>query len=126
MTGTAETSKEEFLKVYGLEVVTIPTHREIKRIDRNDLIFQNEKGKFKAIAKKVKQLQEKGQPVLIGTVSIEKNELLSAYLMSEGVVHTVLNAKNHEKEGAIIADAGKKGSVVVATNMAGRGVAIRN
>jgi preprotein translocase subunit SecA len=125
MTGTAETSKEEFLKVYGLEVVTIPTHREIKRIDQNDLIFQNEKGKFKAIAQKVKELQAKGQPVLIGTVSIEKNELLSAYLSSVGVAHTVLNAKNHEKEGAIIADAGRKGSVVIATNMAGRGVDIK-
>lgn len=125
MTGTAETSKEEFLKVYGLEVVAIPTHRPVKRIDQNDFIFQNEKGKFKAIAKKVKTLQEKGQPVLIGTVSIEKNELLSAYLSSEGVAHTVLNAKNHEKEGAIIADAGRKGSVVIATNMAGRGVDIK-
>jgi preprotein translocase subunit SecA len=125
MTGTAETSKEEFLKVYGLEVVTVPTHNPIQRIDRNDLIFQNEKGKFKAIAKKVKELQDKGQPVLIGTVSIEKNELLSAYLSSEGVAHTVLNAKNHEKEGTIIADAGRKGSVVIATNMAGRGVDIK-
>ncbi len=125
MTGTAETSKEEFFKVYGLDVVTIPTHRQIARIDHNDLIFQTEKGKFRALAKQVKELQDKGQPVLIGTVSIERNELLSAYLSSEGVKHTVLNAKNHEKEGEIIAEAGKRGSVVVATNMAGRGVDIK-
>lgn len=125
MTGTAQTSAEEFYKVYELEVITVPTHREIKRVDKNDLIFQTEKGKFKAIAKKVKELQEKGQPVLIGTVSIEKNELLSAYLTGEGVKHTVLNAKNHEREGEIIAQAGAKRSVVVATNMAGRGVDIK-
>ena len=125
MTGTAKTSSEEFFKVYGLEVITVPTHREINRIDHNDLIYQTEKGKFAAIARKVKELQEKGQPVLIGTVSIEKNELLSAYLSDEGVKHTVLNAKNHEREGEIIAQAGRKGSVVVATNMAGRGVDIK-
>jgi preprotein translocase subunit SecA len=125
MTGTAETSKEEFYKVYGLDVVSIPTHRKVARIDRQDLIFQNEKGKLKAIAKKTKELQDKGQPVLIGTISIEKNELLSAYLTSEGVRHTILNAKNHEKEGEIVADAGRKGAVTVATNMAGRGVDIR-
>lgn len=125
MTGTAKTSGEEFYKVYGLDVIAIPTHREINRIDRNDLIYQTEKGKWQAIARKVKELQEKGQPVLIGTVSIERNELLSAYLSDEGVKHTVLNAKNHEKEGEIIAQAGRKASVVVATNMAGRGVDIK-
>ena len=125
MTGTAQTSAEEFLKVYGLDVIVIATNRPIVRIDNNDLIFQTEKGKFQAIAKKVKELNMTGQPVLIGTISIEKNELLSAYLKQEGVPHVILNAKNHEKEGEIIAQAGKKGAVTIATNMAGRGIDIK-
>jgi preprotein translocase subunit SecA len=125
MTGTALTSAEEFMRVYGLDTVAIPTHRPSARQDLDDLIFQNETGKFKAVARQIKTVNERGQPVLVGTVSIEKNELLSAYLAREGVIHKILNAKNHEEEGAIIADAGKKGSVVVATNMAGRGVDIK-
>ena len=125
MTGTADTSAEEFLKVYGLEVIVIPTHRPVARIDHGDLIFQTEKGKFKAIAKKVKELNLAGQPVLIGTISIEKNELLSVYLKQEGVQHTILNAKNHEREGEIIAQAGRAGAVTIATNMAGRGIDIK-
>lgn len=125
MTGTAETSKEEFLKVYGLDVVVVPTNKEINRQDFNDLIYQTEKSKLLAVASKVKELYTKGQPVLIGTVSIEKNELLSAYLTQAGIPHTVLNAKNHESEGEIIANAGRLGAVTVATNMAGRGVDIK-
>ena len=125
MTGTAKTSSEEFFKVYGLDVVTVPTNRETKRIDRSDLIFQTERGKFQAITRKVKELHSTGQPVLIGTASIEKNELLSEHLKREGVPHEVLNAKNHEREGEIIAQAGRKGNVVIATNMAGRGVDIK-
>ncbi len=125
MTGTAKTSAEEFLKVYGLDVIVIPTNRPMVRIDHNDLIFQTEKGKFQSIAKKVKELNIKEQPVLIGTISIEKNELLSAYLKQEGVPHVILNAKNHEKEGEIIAQAGKRGVVTIATNMAGRGIDIK-
>ncbi len=125
MTGTALTSGEEFLKVYDLEVVPVPTNVPTKRIDHNDFIFQTEEGKFKAIARKVKELHSKGQPVLIGTVSIEKNEMLSAFLRQEGVPHEMLNAKNHEREGEIIAQAGRKGNVTIATNMAGRGVDIK-
>ncbi len=125
MTGTALTSKEEFFKVYGLDVVVVPTHRAINRKDLNDLIYQTEKGKLQAVAQKVKELHSTGQPVLIGTVSIEKNELLSAYLTQAGVPHTVLNAKNHEREGEIVANAGRKSAVTVATNMAGRGVDIK-
>ena len=113
------------MKVYGLDVVVIPTHRSINRKDHNDLIYQTESAKFKAVAQKVKELNEKGQPVLLGTVSIEKNELLSAYLTQAGIQHTVLNAKNHEREGEIIANAGRLGAVTVATNMAGRGVDIK-
>ncbi len=125
MTGTAKTSKEEFYSVYKLDVIAVPTHRTTARDDHDDLIFQTEKGKWKAISRKVKELHEKGQPVLIGTISIERNELLSAYLKSEGVPHTILNAKNHEQEGEIIANAGLRGAVTIATNMAGRGIDIK-
>jgi preprotein translocase subunit SecA len=127
MTGTAITSKEEFYKVYGLETISVPTNKPIARKDHNDLIFQTEQGKFKAIARKVKELNLKGQPVLIGTVSIEKNELLSQYLKAEGVRHELLNAKPQfaEREGEIIAQAGRKGTVTISTNMAGRGVDIK-
>lgn len=125
MTGTAETSSEEFYKVYGLETFVIPTNKPVARIDHSDLIFQTQAGKMKALAKKVKEINKLGQPVLIGTVSIEHNELLSAYLKSEGIKHEVLNAKNHEREGEIIAQAGKAGAVTIATNMAGRGVDIK-
>jgi preprotein translocase subunit SecA len=125
MTGTAETSKEEFYKVYGLVVTPVPTHNVIHRKDHEDFIFQSEKGKWQALAKKVKELHEKGQPVLIGTISIEKNEAISKYLERENIPHAVLNAKNHEKEGEIVAAAGRRGAVTIATNMAGRGVDIK-
>lgn len=125
MTGTAVTSSEEFFKVYGLNTVAVPTNKEVSRIDHDDLIFQTELGKFKALARRVREVNEKGQPVLIGTVSVEKNELLSAFLTKEGIKHEILNAKNHEREGSIIADAGRKGAVTVSTNMAGRGVDIK-
>lgn len=124
MSGTAATNGEEFFKVYNLEVVGVPTNSPVVRDDKNDLIFQTEQGKFKAIAKHVKEINKTGQPILIGTVAIETNELLSDYLNNEGIEHQVLNAKNHEGEGNIIANAGKKGSVTIATNMAGRGVDI--
>ncbi len=125
MTGTAATSAEEFYKVYGLNTVIIPTNKPAQRKDLDDLILQTEHGKMKAIARHVKELHEKGQPVLIGTVSVEKNELLSAHFKQEGIPHEMLNAKNHEREGEIIAQAGRRGAVTIATNMAGRGVDIK-
>lgn len=125
MTGTARTSAEEFFKVYGLHVVTVPTNKPVARIDKNDLIFKTETGKFKSVAREVKLRWQKGQPVLVGTVSIERNELLSEYLKTEGVPHEVLNAKNHTREGEIIAQAGKKNAVTIATNLAGRGVDVK-
>jgi len=125
MTGTAVTSREEFLKVYGLNVVSIPTNQPLVRNDLNDVIFKTEHGKFIALARRVKELNKKEQPVLIGTVSIEKNEELSQYLQREGIKHEILNAKNHEREGEIIAQAGRRGAVTIATNMAGRGVDIK-
>lgn len=127
MTGTGATSKEEFIKVYNLDVIVVPTHLPIARIDHNDLVFKTELGKFKAIARKIKELHKKGQPVLVGTISIEKNQLLADYLKMEGVPFQLLNAKPEfaEKEGQIIAQAGKKGAVTIATNMAGRGVDIK-
>ena len=125
MTGTAATSSEEFYKVYGLNTVAIPTNRPNCRTDHNDLIFQSETGKMNAIAKQVRELHLKGQPVLVGTVSVEKNELLSAHFKQAGIPHEILNAKNHEREGEIIAQAGRRGAVTIATNMAGRGVDIK-
>ncbi len=124
MTGTAVTEAEEFGKIYKLEVVTIPTNKPRQRKDLPDRIYRTEDAKFKAIAKEVKALQLRGQPVLIGTISVDKNELLSQYLELEGVKHEILNAKNHEREGEIVAQAGAPGAVTLATNMAGRGVDI--
>ncbi len=124
MTGTAVTSSEEFYKVYGLNTVPVPTNKTPSRKDSDDFIFQTEKGKFKAIARRVKELHDAGQPVLVGTASVEKNELLSSYFKQESIPHEMLNAKNHEREGEIIAQAGRKGAVTIATNMAGRGVDI--
>jgi preprotein translocase subunit SecA len=125
MTGTALTSQEEFYSVYKLDVIPVPTHRDVKRIDRNDLIFQTEKGKIVAMIQKVREVHGTGQPILIGTASIDKNELLSMELTKAGIPHEMLNAKNHEREGEIIAEAGKRGKVTLATNMAGRGVDIK-
>jgi preprotein translocase subunit SecA len=124
MTGTAETEAEEFHKIYALDVVAIPTHRPMVREDLPDLVFRDEGAKVKAIIEEVKERHAKGQPVLIGTTSIEKNEELSRMLEREGIEHRVLNAKQHEREATIISDAGRPGAVTVATNMAGRGVDI--
>ena len=125
MTGTAQTEATEFAQIYNLDVVSIPTNIPVKRIDKNDLIYKSEREKFEAVCNRIKQLHEKGQPVLVGTASIEKSEKLHRILVEKKIPHTVLNAKQHEKEGKIIADAGQKGAVTIATNMAGRGVDIK-
>ena len=125
MTGTAQTEATEFSQIYNLEVISIPTNVPVKRIDQNDLIYKTQSEKFKAVIDEVKKAHEKGQPVLVGTASIERSEVLHEMLKKAGIPHSVLNAKNHEKEAEIIAQAGVKGAVTIATNMAGRGVDIR-
>ena len=124
MTGTAMTEEKEFEEIYNLDVIEIPTNKPLIRIDQPDIIYKNENGKYRAVIQDIKRSNEKGQPVLVGTVSIEKSEKLSKLLDKEGIKHQVLNAKQHEKEAAIIAQAGKYGAVTIATNMAGRGTDI--
>ena len=124
MTGTAMTEESEFREIYNLDVISIPTNKPMIRIDNNDVIYKNENAKFRAVVEDIKRSHEKGQPVLVGTVSIEKSEKLSSILKREGIKHEVLNAKYHEKEAQIIAQAGKFGAVTIATNMAGRGTDI--
>ncbi len=124
MTGTALTEEEEFREIYKLDVIEIPTNKPVIREDYPDIIFKNEKGKYEAVIQQIVKCHEKGQPVLVGTISIEKSELLSKMLRREGIKHSVLNAKYHDKEAEIIAQAGKKGAVTIATNMAGRGTDI--
>jgi preprotein translocase subunit SecA len=124
MTGTADTEAEEFAKIYNLDVRVVPTNRDMVRDDLEDVVYKVERSKFEAAAKEVKELHEKGQPVLVGTVSISKSEVFSTFLKKEGVPHNVLNAKNHAREADIIAQAGRRGSVTISTNMAGRGTDI--
>jgi len=124
MTGTAETEAEEFMKIYKLDVLAIPTNQTLRRIENPDVIYRTEREKFEAVVKEIKQLNEKGQPALVGTISIDRSEKLSSMLKRAGVKHVVLNAKYHEKEAEIVAQAGRKGAVTIATNMAGRGTDI--
>ena len=124
MTGTAITESEEFKKIYDLDVIVIPTHRPVVRKDRNDVVYKTESAKFKAVADEIDERHGKGQPILVGTTSVEKSQLLHSYLTRKKIPHEILNAKNHEREALIIAQAGKVGAVTVSTNMAGRGVDI--
>ncbi|HLD31573.1 MAG TPA: preprotein translocase subunit SecA [Patescibacteria group bacterium] len=125
MTGTALTEAEEFGKIYNLDVLVVPTNRPDQRLDHPDRIYKTETAKYNAIVEKVQECRAKGQPILVGTISVEKNEQLSAFLTAAGIAHEILNAKNHEREGEIIAQAGRPGAVTLATNMAGRGVDIK-
>src|SRR5438046_9390318 len=124
MTGTAETEAEEFLKIYRLDVAVIPTNRLLRRIEYPDVIYRTEREKFEAVVKEIKQCHERGQPALVGTISIDRSEKLSSMLKRKGVKHVVLNAKYHEREAEIVAQAGRFGAVTIATNMAGRGTDI--
>ena len=124
MTGTADTEAEEFGNIYNLDVIVIPTNEPMIREDFPDLIYKTEKGKFNAALKEIEELHKKGQPALVGTISIEKSEVLSHMLKKKGIPHSVLNAKYHEKEAEIIAQAGRSGAVTIATSMAGRGTDI--
>ena len=125
MTGTAKTEEDEFLKIYKLPVVVIPTNKPVRRVDHPDVVYKNKRAKYRAVANMVEQVHAKGQPVLIGTTSIEQSEELSGYLKKSGIPHSVLNAKFHEKEAQIVADAGQRNAVTIATNMAGRGTDIK-
>ena len=125
MTGTAETEAEEFYRIYNLPVVVIPTNKPMIREDHGDLVFKTEEGKFRAVVREIEEMQRLGRPVLVGTTSIEKSEYLSQLLTKRGIEHSVLNAKHHEREAAIVAQAGKRGAVTIATNMAGRGTDIQ-
>ena len=124
MTGTALTEEEEFQHIYKLDVVAVPTNKPVIRKDLHDVVFKTEKGKFMAVIKQIQECNAKGQPVLVGTVNVDKSEILSALLKRAGIKHEVLNAKYHAKEAEIVAQAGKKGAVTIATNMAGRGTDI--
>ena len=124
MTGTAKTEEQEFKSIYNMDVFSIPTNKPMIRKDLNDVVYKTEKGKFKAVIEEIKIRHQKGQPVLVGTISIEKSELLSSMLRRQGIKHNVLNAKHHQKEAEIISHAGEMGAVTISTNMAGRGTDI--